>query len=55
MGLTMKILVAMAYSNGLAVNEACSSEAQAVDGTEYRTLLANAKGIIVNICMFQSV
>jgi len=51
-GVITKNFLVTAYRNGLAVNEACSSEAQAVDGTEYRTLLTDAKGIIVNICMF---
>jgi len=45
-------LLDMAYSNGLAVNEACSSKAQAIDGSEYRALLTDAKGIIVDISMF---
>ena len=45
-------LTAVAYSDGLAVNEACSSKAQAIDGTEHRTLLTDAKGIIVDIRMF---
>jgi hypothetical protein len=44
--------VGYAYSNGLAINEPCSSEAQAVDGAEHRTLLTDAKGIVVDICMF---
>ena len=47
-----EIIMDMTYSDGLAVNETCSSKAQAIDGAEYRTLLTNAKGIIVDVCMF---
>lgn len=52
MGLIRQGIVATAYSNSLPVNEACSSEAQAVDSAEYRTLLTNAKSIVVDIRVF---